>query len=253
MTGIKQRSPTNKEFKTNFQGLAATRVKKGHLNNTQERKPGDSETEEGVLKRINRKKLYDNGWEVEVGTGKDVKKYMCSYAGNVVYIPDSTVTKEYFVPKGKVKVDVQIDKKNKIYSITKIKTNNKTPATLFQDKLKIAVDTDENKSSTNASVELSKQNINLTAKSVVISTGEDDDDEDIDLLEDNKNIKEELSNQKKQNDTVQSQIKDLSDKVDKKDAQITDLLKRIEILEGDSESDDEEDDDKDENSESNGE
>ena len=37
MTGIRKRSPTNKEFKTNFQGLASTKTKKGHLNN-QEKK-----------------------------------------------------------------------------------------------------------------------------------------------------------------------------------------------------------------------
>lgn len=187
MTGIRKRSPTNKEFKTNFQGLAGTRTKKGHLN-SQERESDDVSRETGTLIRIHKKKLYEDGWEVQVGTDKDAKTYMCSYQSGVLYIPDSTETDEYYVPKQKTQVEVNIDKKSKIYTIVKINSLNKKPIALFEDNLTISTNTNENTNSdVEASIEVSTKSITLKSDNVVVL---DSNDNKIDLVESNKDLNE---------------------------------------------------------------
>lgn len=226
MTGIKRRSPTNKEFKTKFEGLASTRTKKGHLN-AQERKPGDTVVEKGILIRIDRQKLYEDGWEVKVGTGKSAKVYKCSYGDGVMYIPDSDVTKQYFVPKGKVEVELTIDKKTKLYTITKINTGNKTAVALFENLLTLSVDTNEN-SNVKTSIEVSDESINMKSDSVIIT---DSDNNEIDLLEANESVKKQIKYLTEQSNEKQTQIQELTNKVNEKEEKIQNLMQRVQILE----------------------
>lgn len=150
-------SPTNKKFKSHFENFASDRVKKGHLSKN-ERDSDDTSIQTGILKRIDRKKLYDKGWEVEI----DKKTYHCSYAGNVMAIPPSTMTDMYYVPKKKCEVEVQIDKVSKVYSITKIKDVNLTPIALYEDVVKISANTNTNTNKKNtASISISKTGIKL--------------------------------------------------------------------------------------------
>lgn len=216
MVGIKKRSPTNKEFKSNFQKLASTKTKKGHLTN-QEKEADDIAKKTGILVKINRKKLYENGWEVKVGTGNDAVTYMCSYGDGVMYIPDSTITDAYFVPKGKVEVEITIDKKTKIYTITKINTNNKKPIALFENVLTLSTDTNTESSKNTASIVLSKDSVNINSDNVVIK---DSDDNQIDLKESQKQI-----------DTLQNENKEIKDTVKSLNETNASLLQRIEILE----------------------
>lgn len=216
MTGIKKRSPTNKEFKTNFQKLASTATKKGHLTD-QTKKADDNAVEIGTLVRIVRDKMYENGWEVKVGTGSESKTYMCSYGDGVLCIPESTVTDQYLVPKEKTEVEVSIDKKSKIYTIKKIKTNNTKPIALYDDLLTISTNTNTNTNgNVSASIEVSNDSVNLKTNSVKITS----DNEEIDLVKSHKTVKS-LS---EENESVQKELKALKNE---KDA----LWERIESLE----------------------
>ena len=74
MVKAKSYTPTNKRFKRHFQDIAETKARKGHLNQG-EREQEDVITEKGILVRIEKAKINDNGWEVEVGTGDNKKTY----------------------------------------------------------------------------------------------------------------------------------------------------------------------------------
>lgn len=211
MTGIKKRSPTNKEFKKNFQGLAGTRVQKGHLND-QEKKASDSGIEEGTLIRVERSKYDSNGWEVKVGTGKNAKTYMCTNLDNE--IPPFTETDKYLVFKGTIKVDVSIDKKSKIYQITNIKTAKKQPMVLYDDKLLLSTSTNEKISNLGkAAIEITDKAINLKSDEVKIT---DNNNNEINLNE--------VVRLKSENSTLKNQISNLKSEQES-------LVKRIEVIE----------------------
>lgn len=213
MSGIRKRSPTNKEFKTNFQGLASTKTKKGHLT-SQERESDDVAREYGTLIRIHKNKMYENGWEVQVGTDKDAVTYMCSYQSSVLYIPDSTETDSYYVPKQKTQVEVNIDKKSKIYTIVKINSLNKTPIALYENNLTISTNTNEDTNKdVKASIEVSNESITLKSNNIVIK---DSDNNKINLVESNKN----LSN-------LQQEVSDLKDEKEKITVEISTVKESI--------------------------
>ena len=215
MTGIRKRSQTNKEFKKNFQGLASTQVKKGHLNN-QEKKPSDSGLEEGILIRVDRNKFYENGWEVKVGKGKSAATYMCTNLDNE--IPEFTVTDNYLVFKGTVPVEFSMDKKNKIYQITNIKAAKKKPLVLYNDILFLSTDTNEKtRGELRASIEIGKESIKLQSDDVKII---DNDNNEIDLIESQNKI-EQLESE---NSNLKNDLSDLQEEQKS-------LLQRIEIIE----------------------
>lgn len=205
MTGIRKRSPTNKEFKTNFQGLASTRTKKGHLTN-QEKKASDNAVETGTLIRISKEKLYENGWEVQVGTDSDAVTYMCSYGDGVLYLPDSTETDVYYIPKEKTEVELVIDKQTKIYTITKINTLNKKPIALYENKLTISTNTNTNTNSdVNTSIEVSNNSVNINSDIVTIT---DSQNNQVDLVESQKKV-----------DSLLERIQILEDKIEEIESQ----------------------------------
>ena len=192
MVGIKKRAPTNKEFRNHFQDFASTKTKKGHLNSKSQKSKNSKEI--GVLVRIIRDKLYENGWEVEVGTGKKKKTYMCSLDSSVLYIPDSEITEKYLVPKQKTEVEITIDTKSQIYRITKIKSRNIKPIALFEDVLTISTNTNtDTNSDVSASIELSKDTVNIKSDNVKIT---DSNNKQIDLI--GLQIEVETLNQEKQ-------------------------------------------------------
>lgn len=151
-------SPTNKKFKSHFENFASEKVKKGHLNNKEDRDAEDTTLKNGVLKKIDRDKIYDKGWYVEI----DKATKQCSYSNNVVSIPPCTESGRFLVPKKKCEVEVQLDKKSKIYSITRIKDVNLTPIALYEDSLTISTNTNTktNKDNT-AKIKVNKTSIQL--------------------------------------------------------------------------------------------
>lgn len=178
MVGIKKRAPTNKEFRNHFQDFASTETKKGHLNSKSQKSKNSKEI--GVLVRIIRDKLYENGWEVEVGTGSEKKTYMCSLDSAVLYAPDSEVTEKYLVPKQKTEVEITIDTKSQIYRITKIRSGNIKPIALFENVLTISTNTNtDTNSDVSASIELSQDTINIKSDNVKIT---DSNNKQIDLI-----------------------------------------------------------------------
>ena len=153
-------SPTNKKFKSHFENFASEKTKKGHLNKN-DRDADDTTILTGILKRINRKKLYDNGWEVEV----DKKIYYCTYSTNVMSIPTSTVTDTYFIPKNKCEVEIQVDKVSKIYTISRIKDVNLTPIALYDNVVTISSNTNTNTNNdSTASISVTRTGVNLSGE-----------------------------------------------------------------------------------------
>lgn len=152
-------APTNKKFKSHFENFASEKVKKGHLNSKNDRDSEDTSIKKGVLVRIERKKMYDNGWEVKI----DGKKVNCSFNGNIVAIPECTVTDAYFIPKKTCNVEVQLDTVSKIYSIIKIKDVNLTPIALYDNQITISPNTNTDTNQNNeASIKISRTSVNIT-------------------------------------------------------------------------------------------
>ena len=123
MVDSKRYDPTITRFQKHTKSFVSGKTKKGHLNN-EERKEGDVINEEGILVRIDKKQIQGKGWRVEI----DKKPYNCSYYGNsFLFLPNCTETDTYYIPKKECKVEVSIDKKSKIYTITKIKGLKTSP------------------------------------------------------------------------------------------------------------------------------
>lgn len=162
----KRVTPTNKKFKKHFEDFASSKPKKGHLGKG-ERENDETAIKVGTLIRINRNKIYDRGWEVQV----DGKTYMCTYMDNVVMIPDSTVTKKYYIPKKRTKVEIQMDKVSHIYTIIRIQSDNTTPIALYNDNLTIASDTNtKTNKKKQAKISLTSNNVSISAKNMSVDS-----------------------------------------------------------------------------------
>lgn len=184
-------SPTNKKFKSHFENFASTKTKKGHLNNKGERDSEDTSIKKGVLVRIDRKKMYDDGWEVKI----DGKTVNCTYGGNVLSIPQSTVTDAYFIPKKTCNVEVQLDTVSKIYSIIDIKDSNLTPIALYDNQVTISPNTNTNTNQKNqASINISRTSVNVTGQMVANSIKVDGAIESTNITA----LEEEVANLKKE-------------------------------------------------------
>ena len=109
MGDIRNHSATNAYFKDNFKRLAGTKTKKGDLNTSD----GTVIYDTGKLIRIEKKKILQNGWIVEVND----KTYRCTNDSERLTVPKHTESKEYYVPTDTVQVDVSLDTTNKIYKL----------------------------------------------------------------------------------------------------------------------------------------
>ena len=210
MQGVRSHNPTNKDFKTHFQGLASTKTKKGHLND-QDRKSDDKQSAEGELIRIIREKVDSNGWEVSVGKGSEKKKYMCSDSRGGLLIPDSNISDNglYYIPKEKTEVEIDIDKKSKIYTITRIKSSHQIPLASFGDKIYLSTDTNtKTNQDVNATLTMTKDDINLEAEKVTITTK----DVKIDIVESVTKQNTKISELEKTNQTLLERIRALEAK-----------------------------------------
>lgn len=125
MVDTKRYNPTNKRFQKHTQAFVSGKTKKGHLS-TGDRDTGDVVKETGVLIRVDKNKIQEKGWEVKI----DNKTYMCNYGDNIIYLPPYTENGQYYLPKKECKVEVSIDKKSQIYTITKINDPDKQPITI---------------------------------------------------------------------------------------------------------------------------
>ena len=158
MVQSKSYTPTNKRFKRYFQDIAATKKKKGHLSQA-EREQEDVVAEKGELKRIIKAKFKEDGWVVDVGTGDNKKTYNCVNGTGEWNIPESIESNLYYTPKEVTVVDVLLDNVSKIYTITRIRSLDKTIIT-NPNQVKIGLPgNDENKDITQ--IILENQHITL--------------------------------------------------------------------------------------------
>lgn len=121
MVNMKRYNPSNKRFQKHTQSFVEGKTMKGHL------AEGDKEKskykEEGELIRVNKQKILEDGWEVKIGK----KTVFCTYGDNIVYLPKCKETDMYYIPKKKCEVEVSIDEKSKIKTITRIRDDSKQP------------------------------------------------------------------------------------------------------------------------------
>lgn len=157
-------NPSNKKFSDHFQKLAKTKTKKGHLNESGERDSEDTLITSGVLTRIEKAKIYANGWEVEVGYGDNKKTYNCKNITGTLAIPDYTESQKYYVMKNQVKVDVSIDNVSKIYSITNIHDINSI-FTMKDKEIKIS-NAPANNNKESSKVVLGEKNLDLKGDNI---------------------------------------------------------------------------------------
>jgi len=159
MVKAKSYTPTNKRFRRHFQDIAQTATRKGHLNQD-EREQEDVVTEKGELKRIVKAKFNSDGWEVEVGTGDDKKTYNCVNGTGEMTMPECIESNTYYTPKYSTSVDVLIDNVSKIYTITRIRSLNKT---IVGDvnQIKIGLPNDKEKENLSQII-LNQKNIQIT-------------------------------------------------------------------------------------------
>lgn len=131
MVDSKRYDPSIKRFQEHTKSFVSGKTKKGHL--TKDRDPDDLTRQKGVLVRVHKKKIYERGWEVKV----DKKTIMCTYGDNIIYLPAHTTTDLYYVPKKKTEVELTIDKKTKIFTITKINDPEKQPIAMDEQGIKL--------------------------------------------------------------------------------------------------------------------
>lgn len=112
MGDIRNHSATNAYFRDNFKRLAGTKTQKGDLNTSD----GSVTYHTGILLRIEKKKILQNGWIVEVND----RTYRCTNDSERLTVPKHTESKEYYVPNETIQVDVSLDKTNKIYKLLRM-------------------------------------------------------------------------------------------------------------------------------------
>lgn len=170
MVDTKRYDPTITRFQKHTKSFVSGKTKKGHLSND-ERDAGDVVKEDGILVRVNSNNLQGKSWLVKVGN----KEYWCTYGDNIVYLPDCVKDGIYYKPKKECKVEVSIDKKSKIYTITRIKDPNKQPISMIDSKISL-----QGNGNASLTVEENKTAIegdNLTVENdVLIQTSEEDED-----------------------------------------------------------------------------
>lgn len=126
MVNSKRYDPTITRFQKHTKSFVSGKTKKGHLNKDEERE-GDVLKEEGTLVKVDKNNFDGKGWLVKV----DNKQIWCTYGDNIVYLPPCNLVGSYYVPKDKCPVEVSIDKKSKINTITRINDENKLPIAMM--------------------------------------------------------------------------------------------------------------------------
>lgn len=124
MVDIRGYNPTNQIFKDSFQRFAGTKTKKGDLNTSD----GSVIYDTGVLLRIDKAKILQNGWIVEVSD----KTYKCTNDSGTLMVPKYTESQQYYTPTETVQVDVSLDKTNKIYKLLRMRLSSQEGVSVVQ-------------------------------------------------------------------------------------------------------------------------
>ena len=128
--------------------------------------------------KVNRNNLQGRSWEVKVGE----KTLMCTYGDNIIYLPDCTRNGSYYIPKKECKVEVSIDKKTKINTITRIKDPNKQPISMIDNTIKL-------QGNGTASVVVGEDTTTFSGDVVIDTTAHDDLPDEISITDLYKKVK----------------------------------------------------------------
>ena len=132
MVDVKRHTPTNKRFQKYTQSFVEGKTMKGNLNKGDKDKNSYKVT--GILEKIHSKGLDSNGWYVKINK----KTLQCYYGDNIIYLPPYTVNGDWYIPKSKCEVEVSINEKSNIFTITRIKDPNKKPIAMDNDGVRLA-------------------------------------------------------------------------------------------------------------------
>lgn len=194
---------TNTVFKDRFQKFAGTKSERGHLNK-QERDSDDVKQEEGVLTKIIKDKIREDGWVVNTGS----KIYNCKFQQAMIQIPECTETKEYLIPKDEVKVEISVDEVSKIYSITKINAEMEAYIDINSNVLTLGTKTDKNGmislETDKSSLKLDKNGVLLEGDIKISGTIENE------LLQ---TMEETLNSQKQEIESLKEEIEQLTEEI----------------------------------------
>lgn len=154
MVDSKRYNPSNKRFQKHTQSFVEGKTMKGNLN--QGKKDKNSYKIDGVLVKVNKNALNEDGWYVQV----EKKVIRCTYGDNIIYLPPYTENGDWYMPKSKCEVEVSINEKSNINTITKMKDPKKQPITMNNDGIKLSSGTGTGE------VQIIKNEINLVADNI---------------------------------------------------------------------------------------
>lgn len=202
MVDTKRYNPSNKRFQKHTQSFVEGKTLKGHLGEGDKEKGKYKET--GELIRVNRQKILEDGWEVKINK----KTVFCTYGDNIVYLPKHKTTEMYYIPLKKCEVEVSIDEKSKIKTITRIKDDTKQPIEMDYQGITL-------KGNGTASIEVKQDFIEIGDENASIKVK----DNATKIVGDQLSVQNDIKV-----DTTKD--KDLPDEIS-----ITDMYKKIQILE----------------------
>lgn len=181
MVDSKRYNPSNKRFQKHTQHFVENTTMKGHITQEKDKKKGKYK-DTGYLIKIKKNALDGKGWYVKI----DKKTLQCNYGDNIIYLPPYTEKGEWYIPKKKTEVEVSIDEKSKIYTITRIKDPNKKPIAMNNDGVKIT-------GSEKSSIQIAKHAVTVSGE-VIKTIGNIDAKGDIELdTKDKKDLPDKIS------------------------------------------------------------
>ena len=155
MVNSKRYNPSNKRFQKHTQSFVEGKTMKGHLVDGE--KKGDKYKTTGELVKVNKNDLSGTGWYVKV----EKKTLKCNYGDNIYYLPPYTEQGDWYFPKSKCEVEVSVDERSKIFTITKIKDSRRQPFAMYSDGVRL-------EGSGASAVQVAKDVVNVLGKQMEV-------------------------------------------------------------------------------------
>ena len=153
MVDSKRYVPSNKRFEKHTQSFVEGKTMKGHL--VDDKKNKNSYKVNGILKKVNKNALASDGWYVTV----EEKILKCYYGDVYYYLPPHTVNGDWYIPTSKCEVEVSINEKSGIKTITKIKDAHKQLIAMDNKGMKLS-------GNGTSSVQIKENTVNISGDSL---------------------------------------------------------------------------------------
>lgn len=155
MVNSKRYNPSNKRFQKHTQSFVEGKTMKGHLVDGEKKR--DKYKTTGELVKVNKNNLNGTGWYVKI----EKKTLKCNYGDNIYYLPPYTEQGDWYFPKSKCEVEVSVDEKSKIFTITKIKDPKKQPIAMYSEGVRL-------EGSGTSALQVTKDVVNVSGKQMEV-------------------------------------------------------------------------------------